>query len=64
MLSADGDERVLEILRPPRTFGEAAAFLGQPCALHVEALSDARLLFIDVRQVRATILRTGPKSPS
>ncbi|WP_408034114.1 cyclic nucleotide-binding domain-containing protein [Thiorhodovibrio winogradskyi] len=55
---------MLEILRPPRTFGEAAAFLGQPCALHVEALSDARLLFIDVRQVRATILRTGPKSPS
>ena len=55
LLSADGGERVLEILRPPRTFGEAAAFLGQPCALHVEALSDARLVFVDIRQVRAAI---------
>ncbi|MBK5969469.1 MULTISPECIES: Crp/Fnr family transcriptional regulator [Thiorhodovibrio] len=55
LLSANGGERVLEILRPPRTFGEAAAFLGQPCALHAEALSDARLLFVEVRQVRAAI---------
>jgi CRP-like cAMP-binding protein len=55
LLSADGAERVLDIVLPGRTFGEAAAFLDQPCPLHAEALTDVRLVFVELRRVRAAI---------
>lgn len=60
LLSADGGERVLDILQPPQTFGESAAFLGQACALHAEALSEVDLLFVEVQRLRAAI-RTWPE---
>jgi CRP-like cAMP-binding protein len=57
LVSAEGDERVLDIVLPGRTFGESAAFLGHPCALHTEALMDSRLLFVDLGRVRSAIAR-------
>lgn len=55
LLSAEGAERVLDIVLPGRTFGEAAALLGEPCALHAEALMDSRLVFVDLRPLREAI---------
>jgi CRP-like cAMP-binding protein len=57
ILSADGSERVLEIVMPGQTFAEAAALLDQTCPLHAEALSDARLVFVDVGRLRQAIAR-------
>ncbi|MBK5940969.1 Crp/Fnr family transcriptional regulator [Halochromatium roseum] len=57
LLSAEGAERVLDIVLPGRTFGESAAFLARPCALHAEALMDSRLLFVDLKRVRSAIER-------
>ncbi|MGB5831561.1 MAG: Crp/Fnr family transcriptional regulator [Thiohalocapsa sp.] len=57
MLSADGSERVLDIVLPGQTFAEAAAFLNQSCPLHAEALADSRLVFVDLDRVRQAILR-------
>ncbi|WP_462322567.1 Crp/Fnr family transcriptional regulator [Halochromatium sp.] len=57
LLSAEGAERVLDIVLPGRTFGESAAFLGRPCALHAEALMDSRLLYVDLNRVRNAIPR-------
>ena len=57
ILSADGSERVLEIVLPGQTFAEAAAFLDQACPLHAEALSDARLVFVEMGRLRQAIAR-------
>jgi CRP-like cAMP-binding protein len=57
ILSVDGAERVLDVVLPGRTFGEAAAFLDQPCPLHAEALVDSHLVFVDRARVREAIAR-------
>ncbi|WP_078120644.1 Crp/Fnr family transcriptional regulator [Thiosocius teredinicola] len=43
MLSCNGDERVLRVLRPGDTFGEAIMFNAIPSPVYVETLSPARL---------------------
>lgn len=55
MLTEDGSERVLEIVLPGQTFAEAAAFLEQACPLHAEALSDCRLVFVEMGRLREAI---------
>jgi CRP-like cAMP-binding protein len=57
LLSADGAERVVDILLPGSAFGESAALLSQPCPLHAEALSDSRLLFVERERLRAAMTR-------
>jgi len=57
ILSADGSERVLEIVLPGQTFAEATAFLDQACPLHAEALSDARFVFVEMDRLRQAIAR-------
>ncbi len=57
LLSSEGAERVLDIVLPGRTFGESAAFLGRPCALHSEALMDSRLMVVDLKRIRSAIER-------
>lgn len=44
--SAGGDEKVVEIIGPNGTFGEAVMFLEQPCPVGAMALLDSRLLQI------------------
>lgn len=55
--SADGAERVIDILLPGCSFGESAALLQQPCPTHAEALSDSRLLFVEYSRVEEAIGR-------
>jgi CRP-like cAMP-binding protein len=57
LLSPDGAERVLDVVLPGRTFGEAGAFLGEPCALHAEALMESRLVFVELPPLRKAIGR-------
>jgi CRP-like cAMP-binding protein len=57
VLSPDGAEHVVDILLPGSLFGESAALLSQPCPLHAETLSDARLLVVERERLRAAIAR-------
>jgi len=57
VLSADGSERVIDILLPGSSFGESAALLQQPCPTHAEALCDTRLLFVDRERLRQALAR-------
>ena len=57
ILSEDGAERVLDIVLPGGTFAESAAFVRQPCPVHAQALTDSRLLYIELASVREAIAR-------
>jgi len=46
LLAPGGAEKVVEILGPGQSFGEAAMFLGKRHTLYAEALADSLLLFI------------------
>ncbi|MBP6110623.1 MAG: Crp/Fnr family transcriptional regulator [Rhodocyclaceae bacterium] len=45
--SAQGNEKVVEILGPRQSFGEAVMFMDRPYPVFAEALLDTSLLFID-----------------
>jgi CRP/FNR family transcriptional regulator, dissimilatory nitrate respiration regulator len=45
--SAQGNEKVVEILGPRQSFGEAVMFMERPYPVFAEALADSLLLFID-----------------
>lgn len=57
VLSEDGAERVVEIVLPGSSFGEASAFLGRPFPLHAEALADTRLLVVGSGRIREAVGR-------
>jgi CRP-like cAMP-binding protein len=57
VLSEDGAERVLDIVLPGSSFGEAAAFDDQPLAIYAEALADCQLLFLSRNRLREAIDR-------
>jgi CRP-like cAMP-binding protein len=44
--SPQGIEKVVEIIRPGQTFGEALMFLGQPYVVFAQALADTMLLHV------------------
>jgi CRP-like cAMP-binding protein len=44
--SPGGIEKVVEIIRPGQTFGEALMFLGQPYVVFAQALADTMLLHV------------------
>ncbi|MBA4260539.1 MAG: Crp/Fnr family transcriptional regulator [Comamonadaceae bacterium] len=48
-LSAEGKEKVVEIVGPSGSFGEAPMFLDQPCLLSALALTDVLLLDVNRR---------------
>lgn len=58
--SAQGNEKVVEILGPRQSFGEAVMFMERPYPVFAEALADSLLLFID----RATVLDLPTKDTS
>ena len=60
MLSCNGDERVLRILRPGDSFGEAIMFNAVPSPVFVESLSSVRLGYFP-RQVITAALATNPE---
>jgi CRP/FNR family transcriptional regulator, dissimilatory nitrate respiration regulator len=45
-VSAQGNEKVVEIIRPGQTFGEALMFMERPYIVTAQALADSRLLLI------------------
>jgi CRP-like cAMP-binding protein len=57
VLSEEGAERVLDIVLPGSSFGEAAAFDDQPLATYAEALADCRLLFLNRIRLREAVDR-------
>jgi CRP-like cAMP-binding protein len=57
LLSVDGAERVLEVVQPGRSFAESQALLGLRCPLYAQALSQCRLLFIELDRVRRAMMR-------
>ena len=57
VLSAEGSERVIDILLPGNSFGESAALLQRPCLTHAEALCDSRLLFLEYDRLRGAVAR-------
>lgn len=44
--SADGHEKVIEIMRPGHSFGEAVMFMDKPYVVMAQTLTDCRLLHI------------------
>ena len=45
-LSAQGNEKVVEIIRPGQSFGEAVMFMDKPYPVYAQALCETRLLHI------------------
>ena len=55
--SAQGNEKVLKIVGPGQSFGEAVMFLGKPYVVSAQALTDALLLHISKEVIFAAIDR-------
>ncbi len=53
----DGSEKVVEVLGPGQSFGEAVMFLERPYVVFAEALADSLLLFIGKAALLAEIER-------
>jgi CRP-like cAMP-binding protein len=53
--SALGNEKVVEIIGPRQSFGEAAMFMNHPLPVFAEALVDSLVLYIEAEQVFALI---------
>lgn len=58
-ISPEGEERILELIRPPQTFAEAAMFMGGRYPVHAAALEPSRLFVFDsanfIAQMRANV---------
>jgi len=46
VLSPQGSERVVEIISPGNTFGDALMFLDRPCPLYAQTLAASQLVYI------------------
>jgi len=57
VLSAEGNERVLEIVQVGGMFGAALMFLDQPCPLLAQTLEDSRLMRIGREHIEAALVR-------
>jgi CRP-like cAMP-binding protein len=51
VLSPLGQEKVIELVGPGNTFGEALMFSGKPYVVNVQALADTTLLVVDKKTV-------------
>lgn len=58
-ISPEGEERILELIRPPQIFAEAAMFMGGRYPVHAAALEPSRLFAFDsanfIAQMRANV---------
>lgn len=55
--SAQGAEKVIEIIHPGQSFAEAVMFLGKPCPVMAQFLEDGLLLQVEARSIFAAIAR-------
>jgi CRP-like cAMP-binding protein len=60
VISPQGNERVMGIVGPGESFGEASLFVQQPCPVYAETLSRCRLVFIR-RSLLLTALQRFPE---
>lgn len=58
--SAAGDERIIEIIGPQQTCGEAAMLLGSPYPFFAAALVKTQMLHVDRQAILELIGRDGP----
>lgn len=58
--SSDGHEKVIEIIRPGHTFGEAVMFMDKPYVVMAQALAECRLLHIS----KAVVFEEMSRDPS
>jgi CRP/FNR family transcriptional regulator, dissimilatory nitrate respiration regulator len=57
ILSEEGAERVIEIVVPGGSFGEAPALLGEPWRAYAQALADTHLVHVGTARVREAAAR-------
>ncbi len=57
LLASAGAEKVVEILGPGQSFGEAVMFMGKPHMLCAEALADSLLMFIRADAILQAVAR-------
>jgi CRP-like cAMP-binding protein len=57
ILSEEGAERVIEIVVPGGSFGEAPALFGEPWRAYAQALADTRLVHVGIDRVREAAAR-------
>ena len=57
VLSPNGQEKVVELISPGQSFGEAIMFTGRPYILSAQSLTDTLLLTVSKRAVLAEIAR-------
>jgi CRP/FNR family transcriptional regulator, dissimilatory nitrate respiration regulator len=57
ILSAEGAERVIDIVLPGGVFGESAPFLDEPSPVYAEALCDCSVLSVARERLRAAVER-------
>jgi CRP-like cAMP-binding protein len=57
--SEDGAEKIIELLEPGQSFGEAALFLDGPYPFAAVALADSRLLLLDRQSIDALVERNA-----
>jgi len=55
--SPDGSEKVIEIVGPGQSFGEAVMFLDKPYAVTAETLADTKLVHVSLEAVHAELQR-------
>ena len=55
--SPQGNEKVVSIVGPGQSFGEAVMFMEKPCPVFAQALEDSRLLYIAKQGIFAAIDR-------
>ncbi len=53
--SPQGNEKVVSLVGPGQSFGEAVMFMERPCPVMAQALEDSRLLYIAKRGIFAAI---------
>ena len=53
--SPQGHEKVVSIVGPRQSFGEAVMFLERPCPVYTQALADSRLLYVAKQSIFAAI---------
>lgn len=59
VVSPDGHEKVIELIGPDGSFAEAMVFLGRPCPVNAEVLTEARLLSVARDAIVPEIERDG-----
>jgi CRP-like cAMP-binding protein len=59
VIAPNGNEKVIELIGPGMSFAEALMFLGKPCLVNAQALTDTALLVVPRHAVLAELAADG-----